>query len=93
MTIRTLVPIGQADAAAEILAPRPSSLDGAVIGLYANVKGNSDRFLDALADLLAERFAVRQFIRRTEGEVGMGADGPYDEMAARCDLVIAGVGD
>jgi hypothetical protein len=93
MSIRTLIPTSEVDTWVEALAPRPESLDGAVIGLYANVKINGDKFLDALAALIEVQHPTAQFIRRTEGEIGMGSDGPYDELAAKCHLVITGVGD
>jgi hypothetical protein len=93
MAIRTLIPISEVETGAEDLAPRPVSLDGAVIGLYANVKINGDKFLDALAAVIESRYPTAQFVRRTEGEVGMGSDGPYDELAAKCHLIITGVGD
>ena len=93
MSIRTLIPISEVETGAEALAPRPASLDGAVIGLYANVKINGDKFLDALAAVIESQYPIAQFVRRTEGEVGMGSDGPYDELAAKCHLIITGVGD
>jgi hypothetical protein len=93
MSIRTLVPISEVETGAEPLAPRPASLDSAVIGLYANVKINGDKLLDALAALIESRYPIARFVRRTEGEIGMGSDGPYDELAAKCHLIITGVGD
>jgi hypothetical protein len=93
MTIRTLIPTGDVETGEQTPARRPESMDGAVIGLYANVKINGDKFLDAVAEIIAEQHPTVHFIRRTEGEVGMGSDGPYDELAARCRLVITGVGD
>jgi hypothetical protein len=93
MTIRTLIPLGQTDAAEAALAPRIETLDGAVMGVYANVKTNADRFLDTVVEELRRRYRITRVIRRAEGEIGMGADGPYDELARECDFVIAGVGD
>ncbi len=93
MAIRTLIPTAEVETAAETVAPRPASLDGAIVGLYANVKINGDKFLDALAALIANDYPTVRFLRRTEGEVGMGSDGPYDELAAKCHLIITGVGD
>jgi len=93
MSIRTLIPISEVETGAEHLAPRLASIDSAVIGLYANVKINGDKFLDALAALIESQYPSARFVRRTEGEVGMGSDGPYDELAAKCHLIITGVGD
>jgi len=93
MTIRTLIPITTPETAAAQLAPRPVALEGATMGLYANVKTNADRFLDAVAELLSSRYSIARVVRRAEGESGMGADGPYDQLARECDFVIAGVGD
>jgi hypothetical protein len=93
MPIRTLDPTSEADPADAMLAPRLSSLDGAVMGVYANVKVNADKFLDVVVEQFLRRYRIARVVRRAEGEIGMGADGPYDELARECDFVIAGVGD
>jgi hypothetical protein len=74
-------------------APRLETLDGKVLGLYANTKTNANTLLDAVAAVIAERFAIAGVVRRSEMENGVGSDGPYDFLAARCDAVITAVGD
>jgi hypothetical protein len=91
--VRTLIPTTEAETVAEVLAPRARALAGAVVGLYANVKGNADKFLDAVAELIVSKYPIERIYRRTEGEAGFGSEGPYDELAARCHIVLAGVGD
>jgi hypothetical protein len=93
MSIRTLIPVSRDEADLARLAPRPVALEGATLGLYANVKPNADRFLDALEEELTRHYRFARVVRRAEGEIGMGADGPYDELAKESDFVIAGVGD
>jgi hypothetical protein len=88
-----MIPISSDEPDLAPLAARPVVLEGATMGLYANVKPNADRFLDALDEMLSSSYGIARVIRRGEGEIGMGADGPYDELAKECDFVIAGVGD
>lgn len=75
-------------------APRLESLDGKVIGLLDNTKLNSDRFLVHLAAALKERYPGAEFVtRRKGGPSSPAAPELLDELAARCDAVVAAVGD
>ena len=82
-----MIPISEVGTGAEALAPRPASLDGAVIGLYANVKINGDKFalelrtgkmvqVDATSAAKAEKLATL-----SEG-LAVSAEGTVDKAGA-----------
>lgn len=75
------------------LVTRPSSFDGLVVGFLDNGKPNSDRFLDILTETVGEQ-GMREAVRARKTHVGRLADpAVLDDLAARCDVVITGVGD
>lgn len=75
------------------LAARPRSLAGLVLGYLDNGKPRSDRFLDLLAARLRAD-GVRDAVRARKPSIGrLAAREMLDELAARCDVVITGVGD
>ena len=77
------------------LAPRRfTDLDGRTVGLLDSSKFNSDHLLDGIADLLTERYAVKDVVRRTKSYFGRPAERELaEEMAASCDVVITAIGD
>lgn len=77
-----------------LAAPRFPDLDGKVVGLVENGKFNSDRLLDEIGELLGTRYTVKELVRDRKEYFGRPI--PEDharELAARCDVVITGVGD
>jgi hypothetical protein len=74
------------------LAPRPPDLRGRRVGLLENSKRNSDRILERVGEHLAASGAevVGLWRKPTTHPV---APAILDEMVARCDLVVTGVGD
>ena len=73
---------------------RLSDLDGKTVGLLDNGKHNASRVLDAVAELLQERYQVKEVVRRRKGNVSLPAPANViEELAERSDVVIAGVGD
>lgn len=77
------------------LAPRRfRDLDGRTVGLLNSTKYNSDHLLDGVADLLTERYAVKDVIRRRKSYFGRPVERELaEEMAACCDVVITAIGD
>jgi hypothetical protein len=75
-------------------AARLDSLAGKRAGLLDNHKGNADRLLARIGELLRERYevgsveTVAKFIysRRAEPEI-------LDRLAAECDFVVTAIGD
>ncbi|HYW27423.1 MAG TPA: hypothetical protein VE953_24845 [Terriglobales bacterium] len=77
------------------LAPRRfRDLDGRTVGLLNSSKFNSDNLLNGIADLLVERYAVKDVIRRRKGYFGRPVERDLaEEMASTCDVVITAIGD
>ncbi|HEX5370992.1 MAG TPA: hypothetical protein VFY10_16430 [Dehalococcoidia bacterium] len=77
------------------LSPRRfTSLDGMRLGLLGNSKLNADNVLEAVADLLKQRYDIKTVLHRTKPSFSHPApDALFDEMIENCDVVIAGVGD
>jgi hypothetical protein len=94
MTITTLVPIPSDAVAASLIAPRPQGLDRATIGIMCNVKRNGPELMSAIAELLCAEFEIKEVVGpiRTEGTM-LPSDEQLADMAARCDVVITGLGD
>lgn len=95
MTSVLFDPRGRSQEQRYALAPRRlHTLDGARLGLLGNTKLNADAVLAALGDLLRERYAIESVVQRTKPTFSRPVeDEMADELAGRCDVVIAGVGD
>jgi hypothetical protein len=76
-------------------APRRlTTLDGATVGLLGNSKLNADAILGAIGELLGQRYALEAVVARMKQNFSLpAAPEIVEEMAARCDVVLAGVGD
>ncbi|MFI0367509.1 hypothetical protein ACH35V_06490 [Actinomadura sp. 1N219] len=73
--------------------PRPASLSGLAVGYLDNGKPNSDRFLELLSARLREDGAKDAAWAR-KPSIGRVASGEMlDDLAAKCDVVVTGVGD
>ena len=87
-----LDPTGESQPVTRSLAPRPASLDGAVVGLLDITKPRGNVFLDRLERLLTERgLTTRRFSKPTFTKVA-----PVDlrhEIATRCDVVVEALAD
>lgn len=77
------------------LAPRKyTTLDGVRIGLLANSKMNSAELLDAIADLLKERYGLQSIGRYEKPSESLPVpDAMADEIAETSDIVITAIGD
>jgi hypothetical protein len=83
------------------LASRPETLDGRVVGLLPNWRPSAVKLLDAVGQLLSERYHVqavvmeqpaRELPQRTAGLID-ALGGALDDMASRVDVVITATGD
>jgi hypothetical protein len=82
------------DTAADLAPRKYTSLDGVRLGLLGNSKLNADNVLNAVGDLLKERYNIVSTIHRTKPSFSHPAPAEIvDEMSKECDVVIAGVGD
>jgi hypothetical protein len=94
MTITTLVPVPGDAVAQSPTAPRPHGLDRATIGIMCNVKRNGPELMSAIADLLCAEFDIAEVVGpvRAAGTM-LPSEEQLADMAARCDVVITGLGD
>ena len=90
-----LSPEGISHAGRYPLAPRRfTSLDGVRLGLLGNSKLNADAVLQAIGDLLQERYQLKSVFARSKPSFGKPApDDIVAEMVANADVVLTGVGD
>ena len=97
MTTVLVSPVAEEQGATPAFSPAPrrfDRLDGLTVGLLDSTKHNSDHLLAALGRLLAERYPLKGVIQ--EAKPYFGNPVPDDQaasLAARCDVVITGVGD
>lgn len=72
-----------------VLAPRPSTLDGKVIGLLSNNKPHSEELLRLIADLIGERYSIKGTVEYNKGSHQWPADpAALQELASTCDAAI-----
>ena len=87
-----LDPTAEREPVARALAPRPTSLEGKVVGLLDISKPRGDVFLDRLEGLLTERgLRTVRFRKPTFTKVA-----PVDlrhEIAKQCDVVVEALAD
>ena len=77
-----------------VIAPRPETLDGTVLGLLANGKRNSDELLELVHAILADRYEFKDVVARNKGNASRPCPRDImDDLAQQCDLVITASGD
>lgn len=76
------------------LAARLPDVRGKTVGLLDISKAKGNFFLDRVADVLAERCAPRNILRRTKPTFARPApDELRDELAGKCDVVVEALAD
>jgi len=76
-----------------LLAERPVSLDGKVIGLLDNTKEQADLILATIGEALCERFGAEAVVLRRKDHYSKPATPEMIiEMAEKVDVAIAGLG-
>ena len=94
LAMEILDPVGSTTVAARSLAPRPVSLQGAVIGILDNSKPNAGVLLDGVARALVERLGAREVSGWRKPGASIGATkAVLDEMAARCGVALTASAD
>jgi len=92
--LQVLDPTVQPIPASAVIAPRPETLDGAVVGLLSNGKRNADVLLGMVHEVLADRFDFKDVMVRDKGNASRPCPtNLLQEMADQCDLVITSSGD
>ena len=94
LAMEILDPVGSATATSRAPAPRPGSLQGAVIGVLDNSKPNARVLLDGVARALAEKVGARdvRIWRKPGASIGATA-AVLDEMAAQCGAALTASAD
>ncbi len=84
------------DRAVKVLVapPRLDSLLGKRPGLLDNRKGNGDRLLDRIGQVLVEQYGTLEPYRTTKWIYSRrAADEIIEDLVAECDFVVTAVGD
>jgi hypothetical protein len=77
-----------------VIAKRNKTLDGATVGLLANGKRNADELLEAVQQVLADRYEFGDVVARNKGNASRPCpEDIIDDMAGQCDIVITASGD
>ena len=73
----------------QVVAARPTTLDGTVLGLLSNNKPNSEDLLGMVADLVGKAYDIRAVVvaNKSTHRIPAPAD-LLDDLASRCDVVI-----
>ena len=90
--IDVLDPRGVPQQGAYALARRPTSLQGATLGILSNSKPNGDMLLQAIQSELAERFHFTEVIYRHKG-ISSPSSGNVIADLEKCHVVLNAVGD
>ena len=89
-----LDPVGPTTATTRTLAPRPASLQGAVIGVLDNSKPNARVLLEGVARALATKLGAAEVRVWRKPGASIGATrAVLDEMAAHCGAVLTASAD
>ncbi len=87
--IVTLDPRDEGNPGPAMLAPRDTTLDGKVVGLFSNNKPHSVELLRMIADVMKERYSIKGVVEHNKGGHQWTAK-PEDlrAMSSRCDVAI-----
>ena len=72
-----------------VLALRPSTLDGKVLGLVTNNRPHSDELLQMVADVLKEQYTIKAVIElNKERHQWPASPEALQQLATECDVAI-----
>ena len=92
--LRVLDPTVQPIPTEGVVAARPETLDGKVIGLLANGKLNSEEILALTQEVLADRYEFKGVVARNKRNASRPCpEEIIDELVEQCDVVITSSGD
>ncbi|MDP6666418.1 MAG: hypothetical protein QF357_03345 [Dehalococcoidia bacterium] len=92
--LKFLDPTAELSIATDGMAERPDSLAGMRVGLLSNDKLNSQELLDAIYDVLAERFEVASSHRVNKGDASRPAKPEFlDDFSDEVDVALLANGD
>ena len=93
MAIEVLDPTHDDDARPVTLATRPTSLEGATVGIISNGKQGTRAFFDALEHEFRTVYGVAHVVRVTKSNYSAPADADVMDRATQWTALVAGVGD
>ena len=87
--IYTLDPRDEAQPSRAVLATRPASLNGKVLGLLSNNKPHSETLLRMMANIISERYSLKEVVEYNKGRHQWPADrSGLEDLARRCEVMI-----
>ena len=93
-SFQVLDPTATPSVATAGMADRPNSLAGMRIGLLRNDKLNSESLLDAIYDVLSERFEIAKAYRVNKGDASRPADPDFlSDFSNEVDVALLANGD
>ena len=93
-SFQVLDPTATPSVATAGMADRPNSLAGMRIGLLRNDKLNSESLLDAIYDVLSERFEFANAYRVNKGDASRPADSDFlSDFSNEVDVALLANGD
>jgi hypothetical protein len=94
ITIELLDPTSGTVATKGAVSPRLDTLSGKTLGVIWNGRLPGDLILNRMIEILKERYTIKEVVFREKPYIGnVAPDEIFDEIAARCDAVVSGVGD
>jgi hypothetical protein len=77
-----------------VMAPRLDDLNGKVLGLLDNRKGNANHLLMRFGELLGDKYALKDIMFETKPIFSRPApDDLLEKFANHCDVVLTAIGD
>ena len=93
-TIEVLDPTVLPQKESTLLADRPETLNGSIVGLLANGKRNSEELLEHVYEILNEEHNLGVMIADNKGNASRPCPPELlQDMADKCDIVITDSGD
>ena len=93
MSIEFLDPTHENHSGEFTLAPRLSTLEGAVVAIVSNGKKGSVPFFDAFEQALVETYGAAEVVRITKSNYSTPIDASLLGKAERWNALVAGIGD
>ena len=85
----TLDPRDENDQGQAVLALRPSTLNGKILGLLSNNKPHSEELLQMIAAIIKEQYDIKGTVEYNKGSHQWPANSEaLKEFAAKCDVAI-----
>lgn len=92
--IEVLNPTAEQIAGEAIIASRPWTLDGTVIGLLANGKPYADGFLRMVQEVLSDRYEFKDVVAVNKGNPSRPCPADMiEQLAVEADVVVTASGD